>query len=391
LVLQQLRRVNEISVYTAVDDLENFDETNTTAETVARATVRYKAAPNLSVELAAEGAYNIQDTATTYVVNGAPQSLPAQDVKVEERRTEEGGTVTWSPSGQVTLESGVRVEASTISSTGDVVQEKTLVYPKPRTILTLSPDKNDQIRLRFEREVTQLDFDAFAATGALNSGGIRAGNPGLLPQASWVSEIAVERRFWERGDLVLTGRHAEIDDAIDRIQLDGYDEPGNVGHAREDDLTVNLSLPLDRFFVKGGLIRGSGTWSWTSVEDPTTGQTRPLSSVSPFTGEIHFSQDVTSLRFTWGADAVFRQTQTFWRFDEVDVYTYGTWLRPFIEFKPTQRLSLRFEIGNALDRTMTRVLTYYDGPRTPSLPPDSADFRAEQPGRTFYFRFRQGF
>jgi hypothetical protein len=239
--------------------------------------------------------------------------------------------------------------------------------------------------------VSQLDFGDFVATGALNAGGLRAGNPTLLPQDTWVAELAVERKFWGRGDLVLTGRHSEIADAVDRVQLDGYDEAGNVGRARQDDLRVDLALPLDRLFIKNGLIRGSGTWSWSSVTDPTTGQTRPLSNVSPFTGELHFSQDLTGWRSTWGLDAQLRQTQPVWRFDEVDLYTYGTWLRPFFEYKPTAKLSLRFEVGNALDRVMQRTLTYYTGPRTPSLPLEDADVRAERPGRTAYFRLRQGF
>jgi outer membrane receptor protein involved in Fe transport len=239
--------------------------------------------------------------------------------------------------------------------------------------------------------VSQLDFGDFAANGALNAGGIRAGNPSLLPQDTWLAEVAVERKFLGRGDFILTLRDSEIDNAVDRVQLDGYDEAGNIGHAREEDVRIDLALPLDRLFIKNGLIRGNGAWSWTSAIDPTTGQNRPLSGVSPFTGELHFTQDVTHLKLTWGLDAEFRQTQTTWRFDEVDYYSYGTWLRPFLEYKPTGLLTLRFEVGNALDRTIKRTLTYWDGPRTPDLLPDDADYRAEHPGRTVYFRIRQGF
>jgi hypothetical protein len=391
LLIQQLRRENQWSTYAALNDDEYFAETTTLAETVGRTTLTWKIDPRLSIAFAAEGAYNIQDNTTTYLVNGVPTSVPAQDVKVEERRTEESGVVTWSPSSQVTLETGLRVEASTISSTGDVVQSKTLVYPKPRAILTWTPDAADQVRVRLEREVTQLDFGDFAATGSINAGGVRAGNPTLSPQAAWVGEVALERKFWGRGDLILTGRDTEIDDAIDRVQLDGYDEPGNVGRARQEDLRIDLALPLDGLFIPHGLIRGSGTWSWSAVTDPTTGQTRALSNVAPFTGQLHFSQDVPAWRFTWGADAGWRQTWTVWRFEEVDSYTYGTWLRPYLEYKPTTRLTLRFEVGNALDREIQRTLTYYVGPRTPGLLPDSADFRSQSPGRTVYFRVRQGF
>jgi outer membrane receptor protein involved in Fe transport len=312
-------------------------------------------------------------------------------VKVEERRTEEGAVVTWTPSPKITLEAALRVEASTISSDGDVVQQRSLVYAKPRAVLTFSPDPSDQVRLRFEREVSQLDFTAFAATGSLNAGGVRAGNPALLPQDTWVSELALERKFWGKGDLMLTGRHSEISSAVDRVQLDGYDEPGNVGHARQEDFRIDLALPLDRLFIKNGLIRGAATWSWSNVADPTTGQTRPLSNMYPFSGNLHFTQDVTAWRSTWGVDVGFRNTYTVWRVAELDFYTYGTLLRPFFEYKPTERLTLRFEIDNALDRTISRTLTYYTGPRGPAAVFDKADLRAERPGRTALFRIRQGF
>jgi hypothetical protein len=90
----------------------------------------------------------------------------------------------------------MRTEDSTIRATGDLAPEgKTLVYPKPRVVFTWSPDPLDQLRLRVEREVGQLDFGAFAASSSLNAGGVHLGNPGLLPQDAWVGEAALERPF----------------------------------------------------------------------------------------------------------------------------------------------------------------------------------------------------
>ena len=58
---------------------------------------------------------------------------------------------------------GVREEGSNIASTGDVIQEKTLYYTKPRALVTWSPDEDTQLRFRLERSVGQLDFTAFVA------------------------------------------------------------------------------------------------------------------------------------------------------------------------------------------------------------------------------------
>ena len=56
------------------------------------------------------------------------------------------------------------------------------LFPKPRVLLTWSPESSDQLRLRVEREVGQLDFNNFAASGSLGTG-THAGNPQPDPAA----------------------------------------------------------------------------------------------------------------------------------------------------------------------------------------------------------------
>ena len=67
-----------------------------------------------------------------------------------------------------------------------MVLGKTLVYPKPRVVLTWSPDMADQFRFRVEEEVSQLDFNDFVAAPALNTGQVYVGNPNLVPQQALV-------------------------------------------------------------------------------------------------------------------------------------------------------------------------------------------------------------
>jgi len=51
--------------------------------------------------------------------------------------------------------------------------------------------------LRFEREVGQLDFNAFTAqTAGLNTGTVHAGNPTLNPGEDWVAETAWDRHLF---------------------------------------------------------------------------------------------------------------------------------------------------------------------------------------------------
>ena len=402
LAIQQAQRKVDHSHYVATGDEEFFNVSNTLAESIVRGTLRYRADDHLSFELAAEGAYNLQNTATHYLVNTVDQGLPAH-VQEAEKRGEIAASVTWSPSPKYTLEAGVRTEASTIRATGDIVPEgKTLIYPKPRLVFTWSPDKDDQLRLRAEREVGQLDFASFAASSQLNAGGVHLGNPGLLPQDVWVGEVAYERRFWKTGDATITLRHSEINDTVDRTigsivdpnpphAVTYFDQPGNIGRGREDDLIVNLTLPLGGIGIRDGLLRTTGTWRTSEVTDPTTLGKRPLTALHQFDGELHFTQDLNSLKSTWGIDAYTGWTEPYYRFNELDVYHWGGQYTLFFEYKPNPDLSLRTEFSDNLGKGFDATHDYYSGPR--NLFPTAAlvDTRTQRLGPMLYFRLRKSF
>src|SRR5690606_39155465 len=100
---------------------------------------------------------------------------------------------------------------------------------KPRLILSWAPDEASQIRLRLERTVGQLNFKDFAATTQLESGLVTAGNPDIEPERAWLAEMALERRFWDRGAVVLTLSHAEVGSVVDLIPINNqFDAPGNI-------------------------------------------------------------------------------------------------------------------------------------------------------------------
>jgi hypothetical protein len=82
---------------------------------------------------------------------------------------------------------------------------------------TWTPMPNNQLRLRFERELGQLDFSDFAASADLEEENVYGGNVDLEPEQRWISELTYERRFWGEGVVSIGYRHDEIIDAIDRI------------------------------------------------------------------------------------------------------------------------------------------------------------------------------
>ena len=161
--------------------------------------VAFKQSDALSFETGAGGAWNWL-RARPSLHNGAAIPLPAANVRVEELRGEAFTKGTWIPNPKLTVEAGLRMEASRISSEGDVALEKTLYFAKPRAVVTWSPDPADQVRVRVEREVGQLDFDDFVA--ATEAGVVTSGNPDLNPgrRGSRKPPIAAVGRALGRAD-----------------------------------------------------------------------------------------------------------------------------------------------------------------------------------------------
>ena len=190
-------------------------------------------------ETGGEIAYNMRETEQAFTVGGTNVPLPSASVKVEETRGELFSKGTWRLHPDLTLEGGLRLEASTISQSGDADQEKSFFFAKPRLLATWTPMPNNQLRFRFERELGQLDFSDFAASADLEEENVFGGNVDLEPEQRWISELTYERRFWGEGVLSLGYRHDEIVDAIDVIPLaDDLSATGNIGDGSLDQLAA---------------------------------------------------------------------------------------------------------------------------------------------------------
>ena len=390
--LQHFNRTHIDSLFDTLSDHQHFNLKDQGGESIARGILHWRASSALTIDAGGEFAYNWLQTRTALSDNGAAIAVPAGDVRVTEKRGEAFATATWLPLRTLSIETGMRFEASTIASAGDVVLSKTLTFPKPRLLITWSPDTRDQFRVRAEREVGQLDFKDFAARAALNVNGVVAGNPNLEPQRDWAFEAAYDRHFWKDGVVSVTARHLILQDVIDRVPVFAasgvFDEPGNIGGGSENDLVASFSLPLDRFGVAGGVIRGAGTWRVPRITDPTTGERRRISGLHPFDGELHFSQDLPRRKMSWGVDITSDFLERYYRFDEIDSNQGGVFTDVFVEYKPRRDLALRFEFDSAFDYRITRQV--FGGPRN-LAPLTLTDLQDHRFGPNLFFRIRKTF
>ena len=378
-------------------NISTFTLNRDTVETIGRGVLKHQVNPRLSLEAGGEYAVNTLDSLTGIGVNGVARRLPAASVSVQEDRGEVFAKATWRPAPKWTLDAGLRYETSTIRSGGDVVLEKTLRYLKPRLAISWAPSEATQLRLRVEREVDQLNFGDFVASGGLNSaGGVTAGNPDLNPGQDWVGEVALEQRFWTAGSIVLTYRHFELSDVVDRGPVTSgtstFDRPENIGSGTRDVLAADLTLPFDRIGVKGALLKGNVTKRWSRVTDPTTGERRVQSGLHRLDWNATFSWDLPQHKLTWGVDFLNGFQETYYRYNLIEQFKLNRYIKPFIEYRPRPDLNLRFEVANVTHRNLHDIFYLYPGLRTVGGQPTIVDDKnTNMTAASAFFRLRKTF
>jgi len=344
---------------------QQFKSNGDSSESILRALVRHERSPALTIEAGAEIAYNMLDVNQAFTIGGVDVPLPSASVKVEETRGEAFSKATWRINPKLTLEGGVRLEASTISQSGDADQEKSFFFAKPRLLATWTPMADNQLRFRFERELGQLDFGDFAASAELDDGTVFGGNVDLEPEQRWISELSYERRFWGEGVVSIGYRHDRIIDVIDRLPLPGgLSATGNIGDGTLDQLSLNVVVPLDKVGISGARFTFRNDWNKTSVTDPTTGEDRRISGVRPSQANVGFQQDITSWKTQWGINWLPRLGQATYDPDQTFAWRGADYLEAFVEYKPSPTLSLRAQLNLWDDFTMRRTVYATRNPRT---------------------------
>jgi len=366
-----------------------FTQSQTRSESVLRSSLRFKQSGRLTVEFAGEGAFNTFDTTALETAAGLARPLPAADVEVTEGRGEIGATVTWKPNGTYGVTAGLKAETSTLRATGDVNLQRDFTYAKPRIILTWSPRKNTQLRLRSEYEVSQISFSNFAAAVEYN-GVVRAGNPGLRPRRAQVTEAVLEQQFWTGASLVTTLRHQAIRDLVDTRLAPGFGtslEIGNIGRARWTDLSGTVTLPLKRFGFDGVMVKGSLTRTWTQAVDPTTAQRRRISDAADLNGDAHIVYDLPRWKLNLGVDYLYGGASLAYDPTVVEKTTAYKRLGIFVEYRLQPNLTARLEVQNLNDPTPRNTLVYFAGPRP--APILYVDERVLGDGPTLLIRLRR--
>lgn len=311
-----------------------------TIETILRGALSRSLNASHRIEFGGEGALNTLDSAFELTIDtgGGPEVIPIpnSNVTVEEERAEFFGVHTWRPSDRWSLESRLAWETSTLTFTGDANQETELSFFKPSLQLTRTFGDNNQLRLRYYRDVGQLNFDDFVSRTSISDDLLNGGNPNLQPQTDWRAEFGGDLRFPGGAALGFAFIHHDIADVNDLVVLvddkgtpdpaddEPFDAPGNIGDAEAWSVELNFSsrLPL----IPNARITIDAEFWDTEVNDPVTGNPRGISWKPETAVDATFRQDFSSQRWAWGIEAHQQGEVQGFRLAEVDTQEEGPWV-----------------------------------------------------------------
>lgn len=275
-------------------------------EWVARSVATFRASAGSTFDLAIEGAFNGLSSELDVSLRTGGQVIdrtpPVADTRVEEQRIEASLAHAWRPSPRLRLESGVTLEASRISQSGDAVQERDFTYLKPNLTAVFSPSDGWRATALIEREVAQLDFSEFASAVSLFDGVTNVGNPNLEPEKTWRVQAELERRFGAKGVVSAAVFHDRVEDVQDQIPIARrFDGPGNLGDGVRFGGRVDANLPLDSLGLKSGEMRLRAALQDSRVDDPTSGGERPFSDEAEWSWSVDLRQPWEEKKLLFGA------------------------------------------------------------------------------------------
>ena len=307
-----------------------------TEETILRGSLAGPITNTQRIEIGAEGAINSLDSALAFTINGVEQPIENSNITVEEDRAEFFAAHTWRPNDIWSVESRLAYEMSTLTATRETGETETeLAFLKP-SIQVSRNFGNNQLRVRFYRDVGQLDFDDFVSAAGITDHTINGGNPELRPQTDWRAEIGGDFHIGP-GTLSTTLTHHDIADVNDLVALVNthgtpstaddtlFDAPGNIGDAEAWSLTMNYSTPLGPI-IPGGHLTVEGEFWDTSVTDPVTGRQRIISYQPESSVTVSFRQDFTAQRWSWGIEANKQGETQGYRLSDIDTQEEGPWI-----------------------------------------------------------------
>jgi outer membrane receptor for ferrienterochelin and colicins len=374
---------------------DRFTQVGDERELIGRSEYRWKSR-GAEWQISAEGAFNSLDNESRLFEmqsNGAFDEvpLPGGIAKVEEDRYEVIGSYGRSLAANLTMKLSAGGEYSQLAQVGAGGTTRTFYRPKGELSAAWKVSPRTDVNFKLARRVGQLNFFDFLAFVDVSNNTENAANPDLVPEQSWDLDIEGVRNLGTLGSTLLRFYGQRIDDIIDYVPIGATGEsPGNLDRAVVYGIQSRSTLNLDRIGWSGARLDAEFRWQGSKVEDPLTGQERPISNSLQEAASISLRHDIPKSDWAWGTDYSYQLNAQNYRLTEYGRQWEGPiWGDVYIENKNVYGLTVRAGMYNLVAADSMWSRTVYTGRRTG--PVAFVEQRDRQIGPIFSFQVRGKF
>lgn len=394
------RYPNETTVTTRFDngtpdEGDRFSQIGDEREMIGRGEYRWTSG-GAEWQLSAEGAFNSLDNTSRLFEMGsngsfAEVALEGGIAKVEENRYEVMGSYGRTLSPKVTMKLSAGGEWSQLAQVGAGGTTRTFQRPKGELSAAWKVSPRLDVNFKLARRVGQLNFFDFLASEDVATDTKTAANPNLVPEQSWDLEVEGARNLGTLGSTTLRLYARRIDDIIDYIPIGATGQaPGNLDEATLYGFEWRSTFNLDRFRWRGARLDAQFQWQDSEVEDPLTGEQRPISNSLQEYFSVELRHDLPNTDWAWGTGYEYQLNAKNYRLTEVGRQWEGPiWGNVYVENKDVYGLTVRAGVYNLLAADSMWDRTVYDGRRTG--PVSFVEHRDRTIGPIFSFSVRGKF
>ncbi|HEX8154062.1 MAG TPA: TonB-dependent receptor, partial [Thermoanaerobaculia bacterium] len=347
-------------------------------------------------QISGEAAFNsLDNTSRLFEMRGEDDfveiPLEGGTASVEEDRYEMMGSYGRTLSPKLTLKLSAGGEYSQLAQAGAGGTTRTFWRPKGELSTAWKASPRMDVNVKLARRVGQLNFFDFLASVNLRDDIETSANPDLVPEQSWELDLEGVRNLGKLGTTTLRLYGRLIDDIIDYIPVGANGEaPGNLDSATVYGVETRSTLNLEQYGWNGVRLDVEGQLQKSSVEDPLTGERRPISNSLQEYASVALRHDVPKTDWAWGTAASYQRNELNYRLTDVGRLWEGpVWAEIYVEHKNVYGLTIRAGLYNAVAADSMWDRTVYAGRRTD--PVDYIEHRDRQIGPIFSFAVRGKF
>ena len=372
-----------------------FAQKGDEGELIGRSEYRWNRA-GAEWQISAEAAFNrLDNTSRLFELRSDGKydeiALPGGSAKVEEDRYEVMGSYGRPLSKSVTMKLSAGGEYSTLAQVGAGGTTRNFRRPKGELSMAWKASPLTDVTVKLARRVGQLNFFDFLASVDVATDQKTSANPDLVPQQTWELNVEGVRSLGAYGRTTLRVYGQRIDDIIDTIPIGATGQaPGNLDQAIAYGFDSRSTFNLDALGWRGARLDAAFRWQDSEVEDPLTGEQRPISNSLQEMFSLSLRHDIPKTNWAWGTDYSYQLNAKNYRLTEMGRLWEGpVWGDVYVEHKDVYGLTVRAGVYNLLAADSMWDRTVHTGRRTD--PVQFIEHRDRQIGPIFSFQVRGKF